>query len=201
MGISQEGDTLEPDAVEPAVKIDRARSARRIEEVLEEVSGPRYTRSKTTICRYAFTPEYADTVRYFATALEGLGYQTREDPVGNFIARNRPDGEPTYGVGSHCDSNRNGGRYDGTLGVVAALELCRLDSELDLGLPLQVVIPVEEEASGFGHAMLGSAIMITDPVFGGLAVSLIFGTFASTALTLVVIPLMYYLWQRNLKTV
>ncbi|MDD5390526.1 MAG: efflux RND transporter permease subunit [Gallionellaceae bacterium] len=45
--------------------------------------------------------------------------------------------------------------------------------------------------------ILGSAIMITDPVFGGLAVSLIFGTFASTALTLVVIPLMYYLWQRK----
>ncbi len=46
--------------------------------------------------------------------------------------------------------------------------------------------------------ILGSAIMITDPVFGGLAVSLIFGTFASTALTLVVIPLMYFLWQRKL---
>jgi multidrug efflux pump subunit AcrB len=45
--------------------------------------------------------------------------------------------------------------------------------------------------------ILGSAIMITDPVFGGLAVSLIFGTFASTALTLVVIPLMYFLWQRS----
>jgi multidrug efflux pump subunit AcrB len=50
--------------------------------------------------------------------------------------------------------------------------------------------------------ILGSAIMITDPVFGGLAVSLIFGTFASTVLTLVVIPLMYYLWERRLaKTV
>jgi multidrug efflux pump subunit AcrB len=46
--------------------------------------------------------------------------------------------------------------------------------------------------------ILGSAIMITDPVFGGLAVSLIFGTFASTALTLVVIPLLYFLWQRRL---
>ncbi len=45
--------------------------------------------------------------------------------------------------------------------------------------------------------ILGSAIMITDPVFGGLAVSLIFGTFASTALTLVVIPLLYFLWQRK----
>lgn len=44
--------------------------------------------------------------------------------------------------------------------------------------------------------ILGSLIMITDPVFGGLAVSLIFGTFASTLLTLVVIPLMYWWWQR-----
>jgi multidrug efflux pump subunit AcrB len=45
--------------------------------------------------------------------------------------------------------------------------------------------------------ILGSAIMITDPVFGGLAVSLIFGTFASTLLTLIVIPLLYYMWQRR----
>lgn len=45
--------------------------------------------------------------------------------------------------------------------------------------------------------ILGSAIMITDPVFGGLAVSLIFGTFASTALTLLVIPLLYFLWRRR----
>lgn len=41
----------------------------------------------------------------------------------------------------------------------------------------------------------GSMIMITDPVFGGLAVSLIFGTISSTMLTLVLIPLMYFIWQ------
>ncbi|AOU98594.1 transporter [Acidihalobacter yilgarnensis] len=45
--------------------------------------------------------------------------------------------------------------------------------------------------------IFGSAVMVSDPVFGGLAVSLIFGTLASTLLTLVVIPLMYYLWQRR----
>jgi multidrug efflux pump subunit AcrB len=45
--------------------------------------------------------------------------------------------------------------------------------------------------------ILGSAIMVTDPVFGGLAVSLIFGTFASTALTLLVIPLLYFLWRKR----
>ncbi|OZB49906.1 MAG: transporter, partial [Thiomonas sp. 14-66-4] len=47
--------------------------------------------------------------------------------------------------------------------------------------------------------MFGSAIMITDPVFGGLAVSLIFGTLLSTILTLIVIPLLYYVWQIRVK--
>ncbi|MDD3760221.1 MAG: efflux RND transporter permease subunit [Acidithiobacillus sp.] len=47
--------------------------------------------------------------------------------------------------------------------------------------------------------MFGSAIMVSDPVFGGLAVSLIFGTFASTMLTLIVIPLLYFLWERHLE--
>lgn len=45
--------------------------------------------------------------------------------------------------------------------------------------------------------ILGTFIMIFDPVFGGLAVALIFGTFASTALTLFVIPLAYYLYERR----
>ncbi len=43
----------------------------------------------------------------------------------------------------------------------------------------------------------GTSIMIADPVFGGLGVSMAFGTFASTTLTLFVIPLIYYLWQRG----
>jgi Cu/Ag efflux pump CusA len=38
--------------------------------------------------------------------------------------------------------------------------------------------------------------MVSDPVFGGLAVALIAGTFASTVLTVVVIPLLYLIWQR-----
>jgi len=47
--------------------------------------------------------------------------------------------------------------------------------------------------------ILGTFIMIFDPVFGGLAVSLIFGTFASTVLTLFVIPLVYYLYEQRRK--
>lgn len=45
--------------------------------------------------------------------------------------------------------------------------------------------------------ILGTFIMVFDPVFGGLAVALISGTFASTLLTLFVIPLLYYLYERG----
>jgi len=45
--------------------------------------------------------------------------------------------------------------------------------------------------------ILGTMIMVVDPVFGGLAISLIFGTFASTILTLLVIPLVYYLYAKG----
>jgi multidrug efflux pump subunit AcrB len=48
-----------------------------------------------------------------------------------------------------------------------------------------------------GAAMLGSAVITLDPIFSGLAWAFIFGIFASTAFTLVVVPLIYYLVYRD----
>jgi multidrug efflux pump subunit AcrB len=47
--------------------------------------------------------------------------------------------------------------------------------------------------------VLGSAFMVTDPVFGGLAISLIFGTVVSTALTVFVVPTLYYVYVIHQK--
>lgn len=41
-------------------------------------------------------------------------------------------------------------------------------------------------------AMIGSLFILNDPIFNGLAISLIFGVFVSTMLTLIVIPVLYY---------
>jgi multidrug efflux pump subunit AcrB len=46
-------------------------------------------------------------------------------------------------------------------------------------------------------AMVGACFIIDDPIFSGLAVSLIFGILVSTLLTLILIPLMYYMYARN----
>ena len=138
--------------------IDRARSAERIERDIETLAGPEYTRSEEAIRRYAYTPEYRATLDYFVRELEAIGFEISYDPVGTLVARNRPPGERVFGVGSHCDSNRNGGKYDGTMGVVTALEVCRLNAELGLDEPLQLISFLEEEGSGFGQMLLGSRI-------------------------------------------
>jgi hydantoinase/carbamoylase family amidase len=138
--------------------VDRARSAERIERDIETLAGPDYTRSDEAIRRYAYTPEYRATLDYFVRELEAIGFEVSYDPVGTLVARNRLPGERVFGIGSHCDSNRNGGKYDGTMGVVTALEVCRLNAELGLDLPLQLVSFLEEEGSGFGQMLLGSRI-------------------------------------------
>jgi multidrug efflux pump subunit AcrB len=46
-------------------------------------------------------------------------------------------------------------------------------------------------------AILGSAVIVTDPVWSGLALALIFGMLASTALTLVVVPVFYYMVEKK----
>jgi hydantoinase/carbamoylase family amidase len=141
------------------IAVDRERSTARIERDVETLAGPDFTRSSEAIVRYAYTPEYRRTLDYFTAEHEKLGFDVSEDPVGTLVARNRPQGEPVFGIGSHCDSNRNGGKWDGTMGVVTALEVCRLNEEHDLGLALQVISFLEEEGSGFGQMLLGSRIV------------------------------------------
>ena len=45
--------------------------------------------------------------------------------------------------------------------------------------------------------VVGGGVILLDPIFGGLAVSLIFGVVVSTLLTLVVIPLIFYMVRRR----
>jgi multidrug efflux pump subunit AcrB len=45
--------------------------------------------------------------------------------------------------------------------------------------------------------MIGATFILDDPIFQGLAISLIFGIFVSTLLTLVVIPVLYYAAYRK----
>jgi multidrug efflux pump subunit AcrB len=48
-------------------------------------------------------------------------------------------------------------------------------------------------------AMMGAFFILDDPIFNGLAISLIFGILVSTVLTLIVIPILFYSFRRQIR--
>jgi multidrug efflux pump subunit AcrB len=48
-----------------------------------------------------------------------------------------------------------------------------------------------------GAVVIGATIILFDPIFQGLAISLVFGAIVSTVLTLIVVPIIYYITERK----
>jgi len=111
------------------------------------------------ISRLAFTKPERQAHRLVAGWLDELGLQVREDAIGNTIAE-RPGRHdlPAIGIGSHLDSVPHGGRFDGIVGVVGAVELIRVLSErgVQTDHPLRVVCFAGEEGARFGEPCIGS---------------------------------------------
>jgi hydantoinase/carbamoylase family amidase len=110
------------------------------------------------VSRFAWTPELAQVNDWFVGKLEELGLEAEVDPAGNVLGRwNAGEGKAVL-VGSHLDTVPRGGRYDGALGVLAALDVVRrLKAEgVEPARPLWVVSFNDEEGSRFQTGMLGS---------------------------------------------
>jgi N-carbamoyl-L-amino-acid hydrolase len=87
-----------------------------------------------------------------------LGLSVRIDTIGNVVARWGDDGPAAVMTGSHVDTVRSGGRYDGNLGVLAGLEVIEslIDAGVTPGRPIEVAFFTNEEGSRFSPDMLGS---------------------------------------------
>ncbi|MBN1428068.1 MAG: Zn-dependent hydrolase, partial [Anaerolineae bacterium] len=86
------------------------------------------------VYRPAFSPDDLAAQQWFQSRSEESGLLVRRDGIGNISAVLAcPSSEArTVMLGSHLDSVLNGGRYDGSLGVVAALEVLRAIKESSL---------------------------------------------------------------------
>lgn len=112
--------------------------------------------------RQALTDADHEIRDWFHTQLTDAGLDVRVDAVGNMFGRRpgtSPDA-PTVLVGSHLDSQPNGGIYDGALGVIGALELVRSlnDHDIDTHHPVEIVNWTNEEGTRFQPAMMGSGV-------------------------------------------
>jgi len=95
--------------------------------------------------------------------LEGAGCAVRVDDLGNIYGRRAgtaADASPVV-MGSHLDTVPTGGRFDGALGVLAALEVVRALNDADAATrrPLDVVCWTNEEGVRFAPAMMASGVV------------------------------------------
>ncbi|BAN27543.1 Zn-dependent hydrolase [Caballeronia insecticola] len=117
---------------------------------------------KGGVRRLALTDEDARGRDLFAQWCRDAGMTVSVDEIGNLFARRegmRRDAAPVL-IGSHLDTQPEGGRFDGVYGVLAALELVHALNDADIATekPIEIVSWTNEEGARFTPAMLGSAV-------------------------------------------
>jgi N-carbamoyl-L-amino-acid hydrolase len=138
-----------------ALSADRARIAADLEALstLTDDSAPGWTRQ-------VFSEPYREGRGHVRALMESAGLEAHIDAAGNVIGR-LPGIEPSLAPlmsGSHTDTVHGGGRFDGMVGVVGAIEVARMLRENDVRLrrDLLVVDFLGEEPNEFGISCVGS---------------------------------------------
>ena len=115
-----------------------------------------------SVCRRGFSAEDVAGRALLARWMDEAGLQVRIDTAGNLIGRLQgldPD-RPALMTGSHLDTVPTGGRFDGVLGVLAGLEVCRSlqDNSIRLQHDLELIAFADEEWTMVGcKGMAGTA--------------------------------------------
>jgi N-carbamoyl-L-amino-acid hydrolase len=117
---------------------------------------------KGGICRLTLTDLDREVRDWFKAQCEALGCAVAVDEVGNMFARRpgRNQSLPPIAMGSHLDTQPTGGKFDGVLGVLGALEALRTlhETGYETNAPIEVVNWTNEEGARFAPAMLASGV-------------------------------------------
>lgn len=143
-----------------AVRIDGARLLRRIADLAQvgaiEGGG---------VCRLALTDADRQGRDLVVQWMRDLGLAVTVDGIGNVVGlrAGRKAGPPVM-TGSHIDTVRTGGRYDGNLGVLAGLEVVAAlnDAGVVTERPIAVAFFTNEEGARFAPDMMGSLVFQGD---------------------------------------
>ncbi|MBS0249463.1 MAG: Zn-dependent hydrolase [Proteobacteria bacterium] len=117
---------------------------------------------KGGIKRLTLTDEDKLVRDWFKAQCEAMGCTITIDEVGNMFAtrRGRDSSLPPIAMGSHLDTQPTGGKFDGVLGVLAALEVMRTlhEQDYETNAPIEIVNWTNEEGSRFPPAMVASGV-------------------------------------------
>jgi beta-ureidopropionase / N-carbamoyl-L-amino-acid hydrolase len=143
------------------LQIDSARLWNTIHETAQFGATP-----KGGVRRLTLSAEDKLVRDWFRTACEAAGLDVHVDALGSMFAvrKGRDMRKAPVGLGSHLDTQPTGGKFDGVLGTLAALEVVRSlnDAGIETEAPLCIVNWTNEEGSRFAPAMMASAAYVGD---------------------------------------
>jgi allantoate deiminase len=119
-----------------------------------------YSEADDMLVRRFLTSAHREALDTLAFWMEAAGMSVRRDAAGNLVGRyegETPDA-PALLIGSHIDSVRNGGRYDGALGVMLGIDVVQVLNATGRRLPfaVEVIAFGDEEGSRFPASMVCS---------------------------------------------
>jgi allantoate deiminase len=119
-----------------------------------------YSDAPDMLVRTYLSPAHRAALDQLAEWMRAAGMVTRIDPAGNLVGRYEGSvpNAPTLLTGSHIDSVRDAGRYDGPLGIMLGIEVVASLHEKGqhLAFPIEVIAFGDEEGSRFPASMLCS---------------------------------------------
>ncbi|WP_342642511.1 Zn-dependent hydrolase [Rhodoligotrophos ferricapiens] len=116
---------------------------------------------KGGVCRLTLSDEDKRARDLFAEWCRAAGMTVEVDAMGNMFARRKGRrAGPAIMAGSHLDSQPTGGKFDGALGVLAALEAVETmnDAGIETDYPIEIVNWTNEEGARFAPAMVSSGV-------------------------------------------
>ncbi|MGM9923869.1 MAG: Zn-dependent hydrolase [Bacillus sp. (in: firmicutes)] len=117
---------------------------------------------KNGVTRLSLSEEDRLARDYFCSCCEELGMTVKVDDIGNIYAvlAGEENGKPII-MGSHLDTVKKGGRFDGVLGVVAGLEVVRtlVENDMKPSQPIMIVDFTNEEGARFEPSMMSSGVL------------------------------------------
>jgi len=143
------------------VDTDLSINIERLSQRLAELAAIGAIEGTEGCARLALTDEDKAGRDLVVTWMKDLGLDITIDGIGNVIATMPGDGAPVM-CGSHIDTVRTGGRYDGNLGVLAGLEVIETIQAAGItpSRPLAVGFFTDEEGARFAPDMLGSLVYV-----------------------------------------
>jgi len=138
----------------------------------DALTGPRFSDHPDYLFRPYLGPAHLNAVEQVAAWMGEAGMTTRIDGAGNLIGR-YGEGGKTLIIGSHIDSVRDAGNYDGPLGVLLGVAVCAALKAAGRQLPFAIEVYAfgDEEGSRFPAPMLCSRAVAGSLTLGALEVA------------------------------